>query len=216
MGRLVEVVTVVPVGFVALSLRRIAAFFLGSSLLLSAHAYAQQAVPKPVVKPVAAAPIALDQTAAARLLAMVLDAYMPKVLHQEKDQPWMGGKRSIKISKVGAPTLNSNRQSITVTFPLKTELSGNINTNLVLMQVKANCVASFTAPAAVNLWVDFTKKPLVVKAVVNMVVPPVMANCDGYQLAVEAVIQNVIEQQKIKWQNDIQQQITDGLRVLGL
>lgn len=158
----------------------------------------------------------LEHSAAARLLGLVLDTYIPATLHEEKDIAWMGGKRSLKITKAGAAVLNSNASVITVNFPLKAVLSGNVNTNLVLVQIKAACKASFTAPAAINLAIDFNKKPLAVTALVDVDVPPVMADCDGYKLSVEELIRAVIEQQKMQWQQDIQQQITDGLMVLGL
>ena len=162
------------------------------------------------------ATLAPEDTAAARLLGLVLDTYVPKTLHEEKGVPWLGGKRSIKISKVGQATLTSDEQTITVSFPLKAVLAGNVDTNIVLLQIKAACRAEFTAPAAIKLAVDFTKKPLQVSTVIDVVVPPVTADCDGYQLPVQPLLQAVIEQQKPKWQTDIQQQIADGLMVLGI
>ena len=172
--------------------------------------------PAAVQVQVAKKPLAAEDTAAARLLGLVLDTYVPKVLYEEKGVPWLGGKRSIKISKVGQAKLTSDEETITVTFPLNTVLSGNVDTNVVVLQIKASCRAEFTAPAAIVLTVDFKKKPLQVNTVVDVVVPPVTADCDGYQLPVQPLLQAVIEQQKPKWQNDIQQQIADGLMVLGL
>ncbi len=159
---------------------------------------------------------ALADTAAARLLGLVLDTYIPNTLYEEKSIAWMGGKRSLSITKAGAAVLSSTASVIKVQFPLKAQLYGNVNTNLVLVQIKASCEASFTAPAAIDLTIDFNKKPLQVIAHINVDVPPVMADCDGYKLSVEELIRAVIEQQKTQWQQDIQQQITDGLMVLGL
>ncbi len=174
-------------------------------------------ISKPAVEIQAAKkPLAPENTAAARLLGLVLDTYVPKVLHEEKGVPWLGGTRSIKISKVGQAKLTSTNKTITVTFPLKAVLSGNVDTQVVVLQIKASCRAEFTAPAAIVLSVDFKKKPLQVNAVISVVAPPVTADCDGYQLPVQPLLQAVIEQQKPKWQNDIQQQIADGLMVLGL
>ncbi|WP_054113215.1 hypothetical protein [Marinagarivorans algicola] len=159
---------------------------------------------------------ARQETAAARLLGLVLDTYIPKTLYEEKGIAWMGGKRTLTITKAGAAVLDSTASVITVNFPLRAELRGNVNTNLVLVQIKASCEASFTAPAAINLTIDFHQKPLRVIAAIDVDVPPVMADCNGYKLSVEELIRVVIEQQKTRWQHDIQQQITDGLMVLGL
>ncbi|MDZ7925098.1 MAG: hypothetical protein U5M23_13840 [Marinagarivorans sp.] len=162
------------------------------------------------------AAVKLEQTAAARLLALVIDSYIPNVLYNEKNQPWMGGVRSITISKAGASVLSSDANNIVVSFPLKANLIGDINTNIVLMQLKAHCVAQFTAPAKINLAVNLNSKPISVTSRIDLTVPPVMADCDGYKLAVEGVIQSVIVQEKPKWERDIQAQISDGLMVLGL
>ena len=162
------------------------------------------------------AAVKLEQTAAARLLALVIDSYIPNVLYNEKNQPWMGGVRSMTISKAGASVLSSDANNIVVSFPLKANLIGDINTNIVLMQLKAHCVAQFTAPAKINLAVNFNSKPIKVTSRIDLTVPPVMADCDGYKLAVEGVIQSVIAQEKPKWERDIQTQISDGLMVLGL
>lgn len=175
---------------------------------------AVQAPVKPIVLKTGA--LKLEQTAAAKLLALVLDSYIPKVLFQEKNQPWLGGTRSMTITKAGAAVLTSDARNIVVSFPLKANLIGDINTNIVLMQIKAHCLAQFTAPAKIVLAVDFNKKPIAVKTQINVTVPPVMADCDGYKLAVENIIQAVIEQQKPQWEKDIQTQISDGLMVLGL
>lgn len=172
--------------------------------------------PTAVKAPVVKKPLAAEDTAAARLLGLVLDTYVPKILYEEKGVPWLGGKRSLKISKAGQAKLTSDEKTITVTFPLHTVLSGNVDTNIVVLQIKASCRAEFTAPAAIVLTVDLKKKPLQVSTVINVVVPPVSADCDGYQLPVQPLLQAVIEQQKPKWQNDLQQQIADGLMVLGL
>ena len=160
--------------------------------------------------------VAAEDTAAARLLGLVLDTYVSNVLYEEKGVPWLGGKRTLKITKAGRAKLTSDAQTITVSFPLKTVLSGNINKDMVLVQINAACRASFTAPAEIELTIDFAKKPLKVSALINVQVPPVTANCDGYQLPVQPLLQTIIEQQKPKWQNDIQQQIADGLMALGL
>ena len=170
----------------------------------------------PAVASAPSAAVKLEQTAAARLLALVLDSYVPQVLFAEKNQPWMGGTRSMTISKAGRSVLSSDANNIVVSFPLKANLIGDINTNIVLMQLKAHCTAQFTAPAKINLAVNFNTKPIKVISRIDVTVPPVMADCDGYKLAVEGVIQSVIAQQKPKWEQDIQAQVSDGLMVLGL
>jgi hypothetical protein len=192
---------------------------LATPAVKSAAAAVNNAV-APVANAVAAstpsAAVRLEQTAAARLLALVIDSYVPQVLFAEKNQPWMGGTRSMTISKAGSSVLSSDANNIVVSFPLKANLIGDINTNIVLMQLKAHCTAQFTAPAKINLAVNFNTKPIKVSSRIDVTVPPVMADCDGYKLAVEGIIQSVIAQQKPKWEQDIQAQVSDGLMVLGL
>jgi hypothetical protein len=160
--------------------------------------------------------MAMERTAAARLLGLVLDTYIPAVLHEEKDVPWLGGKRSIKITKAGTATLTSDAQAIVVTFPLAAKLWGDIDTNVLLMNVKAACVADFVAPAKIAIQVNFASKPLDLEVRVDVATPPVLADCEGFKLSVETVIAAVIDQQKPKWQQDIEQQLSDGLMILGL
>ncbi|HEY7774095.1 MAG TPA: DUF4403 family protein [Marinagarivorans sp.] len=209
------------------SAKALALVLLQAAVALSGSAAADVAVPTPAqaatpktLQPTSTAltkrVIAPEDTAAARLLGRVLDTYVPKVLFEEKDVPWLGGKRSIKITKAGPAKLTSDADTITIAFPLTTALAGNINKDMVLMQINATCRASFTAPAQIVLRVDFAKTPLKVNALINVQAPPVMADCEGYQLPVQPLLQAVIEQQKPTWQNDIQQQIADGLMVLGI
>ena len=159
---------------------------------------------------------AVSHLATTRLLELLLNAHMPKILHQEKNIPWMGGKRSLIITKAGAAKLTSTATVINIQVPLNVVLSGNINTSMVLVQINAACTANFITPAAIALFINFNKKPLDVVAKVEVTVPPVMADCQGYQLSVQALISAVIEQQKVQWQKNIQQQITDALKDMDL
>lgn len=159
---------------------------------------------------------AASHLATTRLLGLMLNAHIPKILHQEKNIPWMGGKRSLSITKAGTAVLKSTARIIKIQVPLHVALSGNINTDLVVMQVQATCSAAFNAPAVIDLVIDFSQSPLQVKAKVDVDVPPVMADCEGYKLSVQELIRVVIEQQKIQWQKNIQQQINDALKEMNL
>lgn len=159
---------------------------------------------------------AANHLATTRLLGLMLNAHIPKILHQEKNIPWMGGKRSLRITKAGTAVLKSTARIINIQVPLHVALSGNINTDFVVMQVQATCSAAFNAPAAIDLVIDFSQTPLQVKAKVDVDVPPVMADCEGYKLSVQELIRVVIEQQKIQWQNTIQQQINNALKEMNL
>ncbi len=184
-----------------------------------------QPSPKPTSKPSAQKPLAkpknsratpLQETAAAKLLAMALNTHIPLVLHEEKDAPWMGGKRSIKMTKAGKPVLDSSRDKMSVTLPVKASLRGNINTDLMLLKVQANCQADFIAPAKLFFDVDFKQKKLKVDVSIAVTVPPVMANCEGYELPVQQIIQAVVEQQKSQWEQKLQKQVDQAISELGL
>lgn len=191
-------------------------------MTVTSSVYAQnESVAQPLIKQsvapkaVRSAP-SLQETAAAKLLAMALSTRIPLVLYEEKEAPWMGGKRSIKMTKAGAPVLNSSRDNMSVTLPVKASLRGNVNTDLMLLKVQADCQADFIAPAKLLFDVDFKQKPLKVGVSIAVTVPPVMANCEGYQLPVQQLIQAVVEQQKSQWEQNLQKQVNEALLEFGL
>lgn len=164
-------------------------------------------------KPAAQAPV---KSAAMVLLGRLIDQALPAELYSEKDVSWMGGKRSLNIHKQGAASIGSDANSIKVRFPVRVRLEGNVDTTLVLVNIKSHCKAAFNMPATVTLLGDFTATPINVDVAVALTVPPVSADCEGYAIAIAPLVQAIIEQQRPKWQAELQQEITAHLRALGL
>lgn len=154
--------------------------------------------------------------AAMVLLGRLIDKALPSELYSEKNVAWMGGKRSLVIQKQGAAVITSDQTAIAVRFPVRVTLDGNVDTSLVLVNIKSQCKAAFTMPATVTLTGNFAATPISVETAVALNVPPVSADCEGYAIAIAPLVQAIIEQQRPKWQAELQQEITAHLRALGL
>ena len=122
--------------------------------------------------------------------------------YREKNVAWMGGKRSLVIQKQGQARITSTADAIAVRFPVRVTLNGNVDTSLVLVRIQSQCKAAFNLPATVTLRGDFAATPIHVKTDVELTVPPVSADCEGYAVAIAPLVQAIIEQQRPKWQAD--------------
>lgn len=185
---------------------------LSAMLGASANAWSQAAQANAMKAPIKPAP----ESAAMVLMGRLIDQTMPAELYSEKNVAWMGGKRSLVIKKQGQARITSNADTIAVRFPVRVTLNGNVDTSIVLMRLQRQCKAAFNMPATVNLRGDFAATPIHVKADVELIVPPVSADCEGYAVAIAPLVQAIIEQQRPKWQAELQQEITAQLRALGL
>lgn len=185
------------------------AAILGSSANAWSQAAGQANAAKTSAKPA-------PQSAAMVLMGRLIDQAMPAELYSEKNVAWMGGKRTLVIQKQGQARITSTADTITVRFPVRVTLNGNVDTSLVLVRIKSQCKAAFNLPATVTLRGDFAATPIHVKTDVALTVPPVSADCDGYAVAIAPLVQAIIEQQRPKWQAELQQEITAHLRALGL
>lgn len=159
---------------------------------------------------------ATGELASSRLLAAMLEAALPGTLYQEQGVQWLGGHRQITLTKAGPISVSSTAQTITVQFPVRVKFSGNINTQIFMLPVKAACHAQFTAPSAVTFELNRAQKIRVANVAVTLTVPPVMAHCEGYQIPIAALLSAVIQQQKPQWQQDIQQRINQHLAAAGV
>lgn len=144
-----------------------------------------------------------------RLLAALIERNAPTPLFQKADNSWPGGNFTVRVQRAGPAEVVAGGQEVVVEMPLKVILDGAIRNEL--LQLNLNCKAQFSAPGEVRLKPASATQLAPMRAQIDLVVPPTMADCGGTQLPVESYLRAVMQAQKPVWEAELAKKINDLL-----
>lgn len=137
-----------------------------------------------------------------RLLSTLLHENTEGQLYQQANNPWPGGSYKLQVFKNGKPSMISSANDIQLQMPLRVFIVGDATNSL--LKVELACTAEFNTVARLGLTPKKGGGPsLQLQSQVHLPIPMVTADCGGMQLPIQAYLQVFIEQNKPKWEHDI-------------
>ena len=156
------------------------------------------------------------ETVVDTLMKRLIDKHIPAVLHEAVDQPWTDGTFTLRLFKAGSPDVKGDEKNLTLGLPIRAELSGHAKKDLGVAKIDIKCQAKFVTRAQVAVVPTFSLGKTTAKSEIDLPIPPVMAQCDGISIPVDAVLTSLVEASKLQWQADIDKAMNEQLQALML
>lgn len=144
-----------------------------------------------------------------RLIVQLIQTHAPSPLYQQGNNPWPGGSYSLNVFKNGEPAVSSGPSSIELQVPLRIVVAGSASNGLLNLQL--DCKASFTTLGNVTLAPRTAGDTLSLKSELNLVIPPVTADCGRVQLPIDSTIKSLIAQKIPEWEARIDAEVNSLL-----
>ena len=150
------------------------------------------------------------------LAEAIIDKQLPYLLHEHKDKRWELGTYNLKIERTGKPTLKSNNVNLELSFPINALMTGKIKKKILGTKITIGCNSRFDTTAKVN--VTPTAKPAGYVSEVNISihVPPTDLKCDGVRIPIKSALDTLIKDEKNKWESDLETNINNIFKQVGI
>ncbi|WNO09412.1 hypothetical protein [Teredinibacter sp. KSP-S5-2] len=159
---------------------------------------------------------AWSSTVTDTFIGSVLDSKLPTVLHEELGRKWQYGTYDLTILKRGAPQINSGSVSLNGRLPVKVKLRGKIQQDLALVKVELNCQSEFDTTGSILLTPQTTADGYVASVDLEFPIPDALLNCEGVQLNIAQELRKIVQKEKPKVERDLEKDINQFLRELGV
>ena len=133
----------------------------------------------------------------------LLEHKFPMDVYNRKDITWEHGTYSVSVIKNGKPTIKSTSKLVNALMPIKVNLQARITKDLGVTKVSINCLAEFDTDGDLTIIPDEKSKYMKADAVVNIEVPDVNMNCEGFKIPISVQIRSLVSQNKYRWEKVI-------------
>jgi len=133
----------------------------------------------------------------------LLEHKFPVDVYNRKDITWEHGAYSVTVIKNGKPSIRSTSKLVNAVVPIKVNLQARITKDLGVTKVSINCLAEFFTDGNLSIIPDAKSKYMKADAIVNIIVPDVDMNCEGFKIPISAQLRSLVSQNKYKWEKAI-------------
>lgn len=156
------------------------------------------------------------QSATDKLILALVDKKLPVVLYEHQDQPWELGVYSLTMNKKGVTEFRSDDRKLRLTIPLEVVLNGKIKKNIFGAKITIGCNSIINTNGKLEI------EPIITipnsKAEVNIIipVPESYLDCDGFKIPIKPLLDQLVSENKSKWESDLEADIYDIFQKLGI
>lgn len=151
-----------------------------------------------------------------KLIVTLVDQHLPQALYEEKAQAWQMGTYDLRVNRTTAVSFNSTATDLNLTVPIEVLMVGQVNREFLGQKIRLNCTSSIQTAAKLQVK-PFINPPLSkVKVEVSVPIPASNLNCDGLILPIQGVLEQLVANKKLEWENQLEQEILLLFKQVGI
>lgn len=144
------------------------------------------------------------QTATDKMLGLLIEKNIPQQLYNNQSLPWDYGVYSLDIVKNGQSKFSSTENHMISEVPLAISMTGKMKNNLPLSNMNLDCKGKFNTRARVKITPQFSAGKEDIKAEIDLPIPEVFMDCNGFKLRIDSVLQQIVNNKKSEWEAQIE------------
>lgn len=158
----------------------------------------------------------LAESIADKLLVAVLEKKIPAVLYEHKDKPWAMGTYSLIIKKTGITNFSSAETRLNLSFPIEGVVKGAVNQIILGMAMTLFCDSKILTDARVDIIPLISATGVTAKVSMVIPVPSADLNCEGLRIPVKPMLEQLITDNKRRWESDLETDFNQLFQELGI
>lgn len=144
------------------------------------------------------------QTATDKMLGVLIEKNIPHQLYNNQSIDWDYGVYGLNIVKNGQSKFSSTETHMISEVPLAISMTGKLKNNLPLANLNLDCKGDFNTRARVRVTPQFSADNEAVKADINLPIPEVFMDCNGFKLRIDSFLQQIVNNKKSEWESRIE------------
>jgi|GEM_PF-6746790 len=152
------------------------------------------------------------QSATDKMLGVLIEKNIPHQLYRNESLSWDYGVYSLNIVKNGQSKFSSTENHMISEVPLAVTMAGKLKNNLLFSNMNVDCKGDFNTRASVKITPQFSAKKDDIKADINLPIPEVFMDCNGFKLRIDSFLQQIVNNKKNEWQIQIENSFRQVLK----
>jgi hypothetical protein len=144
------------------------------------------------------------QTATDKMLGVLIEKNIPHQLYNNQSLHWDYGVYGLNIVKNGQSKFSSTETHMISEVPLAISMTGKLKNNLPLANLNLDCKGDFNTRARVRVTPQFSVGKEDIKADINLPIPEVFMDCNGFKLRIDSFLQQIVNTKKSEWESQIE------------
>jgi len=159
---------------------------------------------------------AVAETVTDKLVIAVADANLPPLLYEEKDQRWELGTYNLIINRNGGVGFSTTSKDVAISLPIEVLIDGKLEQELFGNKILVNCSSRVLTEGALRVVPELSESGSTADVSIDIPVPESMLNCDGLQVPITLLLQQIVEQHRAEWEARLESDIKDTFKQLGI
>lgn len=156
------------------------------------------------------------QSVTDKLIVALVDKNLPLVLYMEKAKPWQMGTYDLTVKKAGGVVFSSTHRYLSLTVPIKVEMTGQVNKEFLGQKILLNCSSVMVTQARLDIEPDINPPTSKASVEVSVPVPDANLNCDGLTLPIKPLLEQLVASKKLEWEQKLEQDIIVMFKQVGI
>lgn len=157
-----------------------------------------------------------SQTATDKMLGVLIEKNIPHRLYSNQSLHWDYGVYGLNIVKNGQSKFSSTETHMISEVPLAISMTGKLKNNLPLANLNLDCKGDFNTHARVRVTPQFSAGKEDIKADINLPIPEVFMDCNGFKLRIDSFLQQIVNNKKAEWESQIEGAFQQALTHAGI
>ncbi|WP_101756997.1 hypothetical protein [Oceanicoccus sp. KOV_DT_Chl] len=163
------------------------------------------------ISPIASAEIITDQ-----LIGRLIEEKLPAILYEHKNKPWELGLYSITVKKSGKSTFSSDTRQMNTSLPLAIAISSTVNQTFMGEKINIPCQSLFYTNGRFTITPLLKPTDIRVSVAIDIPIPAANLDCRGFQLPIRIPLEQLVDNNKVQWQQTMASEINTLLQENGL
>lgn len=156
------------------------------------------------------------QTATDKMLGVLIEKNIPHQLYNNPSLHWDYGVYGLNIVKSGQSKFSSTETHMISEVPLAISMTGKLKNNLPIANLNLDCKGNFKTRARVKIAPQFSAGKEDIKADINLPIPEVYMDCNGFKLRIDSFLQQIVNNKKAGWESQIEGAFQQALKNTGI
>lgn len=156
------------------------------------------------------------QTATDKMLGVLIEKNIPHQLYNNQSLNWDYGVYGLNIEKNGQSKFSSTETYMISEVPLAISMTGELKNDLPIANLNLDCKGDFNTHARVRVTPQFAAGKADIKADINLPIPEVFMDCNGFKLRIDSFLQQIVNNKKMEWESQIENSFRQALKNAGI
>jgi hypothetical protein len=151
-----------------------------------------------------------------KIIVALVDKHLPQTLHQEKNTAWQMGTYDLTVSKTGGAQFTSTHKYLSFTMPIKVTMVGLVNREILGQKIVLNCSSNVITSVRLDIEPLINPPKSKAKVEVSVPIPESTLNCDGLQIPIKSLLEQIIVNKKQEWEQKLERDIWGLFEQVGI